>query len=99
VVKFVAIYKTPADKAAFDAHYKDIHAPLAQNMPDLRKFELSRFFGSPMGEARYYLMAELYFDDEASMMASLGSPEGKAAGKDVMGFAGDIVHMMFANVE
>jgi hypothetical protein len=33
------------------------------------------------------------------MMAALVSPEGKAAAKDVMGFAGDILHMMFADVD
>jgi hypothetical protein len=33
------------------------------------------------------------------MFAALNSEEGKAAAKDVMGFAGDIVHMMFATIE
>ena len=31
-------------------------------------------------------------------MTALGSPEGKAAAKDVMSFAGGILHMMFAEV-
>jgi uncharacterized protein (TIGR02118 family) len=43
-------------------------------------------------------MAEMYFDDKTAMLAALGSPEGKAAGKDVMSFAGDLIHMMFADV-
>jgi hypothetical protein len=32
------------------------------------------------------------------MMSALGSHEGKAAAKDVMSFAGDLIHMMFADV-
>jgi len=99
LVKFIALYKKPADVEAFEKHYTEIHAPLAKKMPGLKRFELSRMTGAPGGEAKFYMMAELYFDDKDAMFASLGSDEGKAAAKDVMGFAGDIVQMMFADVE
>ncbi|MGX7873853.1 EthD family reductase [Mesorhizobium sp. ORM6] len=33
MAKMLVIYKTPADPAAFDRHYKDIHAPLAKSFP------------------------------------------------------------------
>lgn len=99
MVKLVAIYKPPADKQVFDDHYNNVHAPLARKMPGLRKLEVSRFFGAPAGEPQYHLMAELYFDDKAAMFAALKSEEGSAAAKDVMSFAGDVVHMMFADVE
>ena len=98
MVKLVALYKKPADLAAFEKHYTEIHTPLAKKMPGLRKLELCRFTGSPGGEAKFYLMAEMYFDTKEAMMAALGSPEGKAAGKDVMSFASDLIHMMFAEV-
>lgn len=98
MVKLVVLYKKPADVAAFEKHYTEIHAPLAKKMPGLRKMEVCRFTGSPGGEAKFYLMAEMSFDDKAAMLAALGSPEGKAAGKDVMSFAGDLIHMMFADV-
>jgi len=99
VVKLVALYKKPADAAAFERHYTEIHTPLARKMPGLRKLEVCRFFGSPGGEPKFYMMAEMSFDTKEAMMAALGSPEGKAAGKDVMSFAGDLIHMMFANVD
>jgi len=99
VVKLVALYRKPADVARFEKHYQEIHTPLAKKMPGLRKLEVCRFTGSPGGEAKFHLMAEMYFDDAAAMKSALSSPEGKAAGKDVMGFAGDIIHMMFADVE
>lgn len=98
MVKLVVLYKKPADTAAFEKHYREIHTPLARKMPGVRKLEVSHMTGSPGGEPKFYMVAELYFDDKAAMMAALGSPEGKAAAKDVMGFAGDLIHMMFADV-
>jgi len=98
VVKLVALYKRPPDVAAFEKHYQEIHAPLAEKMPGLKKLEVSHFTGSPGGEPKFYMMAELYFDTKDAMLSALSSPEGKAAGKDVMSFAGDLIHMMFAEI-
>lgn len=66
--------------------------PLAMKMPGLKKCELGWVRGSPGGEARYHLVAELYFEDKAAAGGGAGSPE--AAAKDVMGFAGKIIHMI-----
>ena len=97
MVKLVAIYTKPDDVPAFESHYREIHTPLVRKMPGLRKLEVTHFFGAPQGEPRYYMMAEMYFDAKEGLFASLSSPEGKAAGKDLMTFAGRYVHMMFAN--
>lgn len=99
MVKLVALYKKPADTEAFEKHYNEIHAPLARKIPGLQKMEVSHMTGSPVGEPKFYMIAELYFVDKAAMFAAMGSEEGKAAAKDVMGFAGDIIHMMFADVD
>ena len=99
MVKCIALYKKPDDVGAFETHYNEIHAPLARKIPGLRKLEVSRMTGSPGGEPKFYMMAELYFDDENAMFAGLSSDEGKAAANDVMSFAGDVIHMMFAKVE
>ena len=98
MVKLVALYRKPADVAAFEKHYREIHTPLATKIPGLKKLEVSHFTGAPGGEAKFYMMAELYFDTKEAMLVALSSPEGKASGKDVMSFAGDILHMMFADV-
>lgn len=98
MVKLIALYRKPVDVAAFDKHYNEVHTPLAKKMPGLRKIEVARCFGAPGGEPKFYLVAEMYFDNKEALMAALGSPEGKAAGKDVMSFAADIIHMMFAEV-
>jgi uncharacterized protein (TIGR02118 family) len=68
-------------------------------MPGLRKAEVSRVSGSPMGQAQYHLMAELYFDNKEALDSAMVSPEGKAAAKNIMSFAKDVVYMMFADVE
>ncbi|MFQ5415387.1 MAG: EthD family reductase [Phycisphaerae bacterium] len=96
MVKLVALYKKPKDVDAFERHYKEVHAPLARKIPGLQRLGVSRFFGAPGGEPRYHMAAVLHFADKDAMFAGLNSPEGKAAAKDLMGFAGDIVHMMFA---
>ncbi len=98
MVKLIALYKKPEDVASFEDNYFNSHIPLASKMPGLKKVEISKVNGAPGGEAEYYLMAELYFEDMDSLKAAMSSPEGKAAAKNLMGFAKDIVSMMFADV-
>lgn len=99
MIKLVALYKKPADIAGFDQHYFDIHVPLANKMPGLRKVEISKVVGAPQGESNFHLIAELYFDNMDALKAAMSSPEGKAAAKDLMGFASEVVSMHFAQVE
>ena len=99
MVKLVALYKKPADVDAFEKHYRETHTPLALQLPGLVKLEVSQMSGSPGGDARYHMMAELYFETKEAMFTALQSEQGKATAKDVMGFAGDLIHMMFAEVE
>lgn len=96
--KLIALYKPPADAQAFDAKYFDEHIPLAQKLPGLQLIEISRVTGAPGGTAPYYLMAELYFDNINDCKAAMSSPEGIAARENIMSFAGDLVTMMFAEV-
>ncbi|KPV44558.1 EthD family reductase [Alicyclobacillus ferrooxydans] len=100
MVKLIALYRQPNDKEAFDEHYTSVHTPLVEQVPGLQKLEVTRIVGTPMGKpAGYYLMAEMYFADQASFEAAMASKENRAAGKDVMSFAGDIVEMMVGESE
>ncbi|MBP9091697.1 EthD family reductase [bacterium] len=99
MVKLIALYKTPADIADFDNQYFNTHIPLAMKMPGLLKAEISRVTGAPMGTTEYYLMAEMYFESKEALDAAMSSPEGRASAKNLMGFAKEIVSMMFAEVE
>jgi len=88
MAKLVAMYKTPADAAAFDAYYFDRHLPLAKKIPGLRRYEVNHGpVGTPRGPAPYHLIAELTFDSFAALQHALGSPEGAAAAADVANFA------------
>lgn len=83
MVKFIAFYKTPQDKEAFEKHYFGVHMPLCQALPGLQKAEVSRLSAAaPGGEAPYYLMTELYFNSMDEMNAAWATPEGKAVFKD-----------------
>ena len=88
MAKLVALYKKPADVAAFDQHYISTHIPLAKKIPGLTKYDISKGgVGTPSGASDIHLVATLYFDSMDSLKAGLGSAEGKAAAGDLANFA------------
>lgn len=95
MVKLIALYKHPENKEAFDEHYFNVHGPITEKIPGLKKMEVTRIVGSPMGgEGAYYILCEMYYESHEALKAGLRSAEGKASGKDLMGFAGDLVTLM-----
>jgi uncharacterized protein (TIGR02118 family) len=99
MVKLIALYKAADDQSAFDKHYNEIHTPLVKKMPGLRKLEVARITGAPIGEPKHYLLAEMYFDSQDALDAAMASAEGKAAARDLMSFAGNLVTMFYADVK
>lgn len=98
--KLIALYKKPADVAAFEKHYAEVHRPLVDRIPGLARLVLNRGIDAPWGgPPPYYLMAEMHFADEAAFTAAMASPENAAAGKDLRKFAGDGVTMMVVREE
>ena len=91
MTKLIALYRKPEDTAEFDKHYDNVHTPLVKKYPGLQKLEITRITGAPIGETKYYLMAEMYFDNKDAMDAALASPEGKAVTRDLMSFAADLI--------
>lgn len=91
MTKLIALYKRPANVEEFDKHYAEIHTPLVKQYPGLRKLEITKITGAPIGEAKFHLMCEMYFDSKDAMDAALASKEGKAVARDLMSFAADIV--------
>ena len=88
MAKLIAMYKTPADPAAFDRYYDATHVPIAKKVPGLRNYEVSR---GPIvtleGLAPYHRIATLTFDSIAAIQAALASPEGPATAADRGRFA------------
>ncbi len=98
MVKLIALYRTPADVEAFDKHYFEIHIPLLKKIAQLRKLEITRVTGVPLGDTQYHLMAEMYYDSVDAMNTANASPEGKASARDLMSFAATVVTLFFGEV-
>jgi uncharacterized protein (TIGR02118 family) len=96
MVKLIALYKKPANVDAFEQHYAQVHIPLVEKIPGIRKTEWTRFLASPQGEAPYYMMYEMYFDSMQSYQAAMKSEENRIAGQDLLSFAKDSVTLMVA---
>ena len=93
-MKLVALYKQPADPAAFEEAYFHTHLPLIEKVPGLQKTTITRFTRTVMGEG-FYMMAEMHFVDEAALKAAMKSPEMAAAGENLNSFAEGLVTLMF----
>ena len=100
MMRLLALYGHPDDPAAFDRHYREVHAPLVKTMPHLRRFEVSRSLGAPGGEqSPYYLLAEMVYDSEERLQESLASQAGADAVDDLANFATGGVTVLVADTE
>jgi uncharacterized protein (TIGR02118 family) len=99
MIKLVALFKRPEDVEEFDRHYREVHAPLMAKVPGLGRMEVTRNLKALRGEPEYYLIAEMYFRDKETFDAAMASEENRAAGKDLMSFARDVVTMVYGEVE
>ena len=77
------VYRTPADPAAFDKHYFDVHTPLEMKLPGLSSYEVSRGpILSLAGDPIPYLIGIVHFDDLAAIRTAFASPVGQACAVD-----------------
>jgi uncharacterized protein (TIGR02118 family) len=98
MVKLVALYRTPDDVAAFDKHYDEVHTPLVRKYPGLKRLEVTRVTGAPIGDSKYHILAEMSWDTKEAMESALVSPEGRAVARDLMSFAAQYVTVFFGDV-
>jgi uncharacterized protein (TIGR02118 family) len=94
-MRLIALYRQPEDPEAFDKAYFGTHLPLMAKVPGLQRTLVSRFTRSIMGES-FYRMAEMFFQDEATLKQAMKSPEMAAAGANLATFADDLVTLLFA---
>src|SRR4051794_33719141 len=89
MIKITVLYGHPDDPAAFERHFHDVHIPLVNAMPHVRRVEKALVVATSDGSAPpYYRVVELYFDSEEELQASRATPEGRAPGEDVPNSAG-----------
>jgi len=99
MMKLIALYKKPEEVTDFDRHFDSVHIPLIRKVPGLRKLEVTRITGAPIGESKYHAMLELYFDDRDAMDRSISTPEGKAVLRDVMSFASSLLTAFHGEID
>jgi uncharacterized protein (TIGR02118 family) len=86
--RFLVLYGIPADPAAFDRYYHEVHIPLAHHLPRLRSYTIARDASRVAGGDPYYLIGELEWDTMEDLRAAFASPEGRAAADDAAVLAG-----------
>jgi uncharacterized protein (TIGR02118 family) len=96
-VRLIALYATPEDPAAFDAHYRDVHAPIVDRYPGLVSVRLTHPEGVGGRPAAHHLMAEMSFASRADLDAALASDAGRESGRDLRNFASVGVTLFIAD--
>ena len=82
MLKFmVVIYRRPElTQEDFRRHLRDVHGPLAKELPGLRKHVQNYVCADPKRKAPGWdAVIELYFDDWPAMEAAWASPQGAAS--------------------
>ena len=97
MVRLIALYSNPEDPAAFDAHYRDVHAPIVNRYPKLLGMRLTRADGVGGRPAAFYLVAEMDFASRADLDAALASEAGIESGRDLRNFAQSGVTLLIAD--
>jgi uncharacterized protein (TIGR02118 family) len=82
MVKFIITFSTPNNVDVFEKAYNDLLA-LVERMPNIARRQVVNVLGSPIGEAAFYRILEIYFDSVEQMEASLRSPAGQETGAEL----------------
>ena len=94
-MRVTVLYDQPADPAAFDKYYSEVHIPLAKQLPGLLRYTVSR----GLRDKQYYLVAELDFESMEDIGAAFGSEIGKQTAADVENFAAGASRTLIFEVE
>ena len=87
MAQILVLYNAPADAAAFERYYRQIHIPLARKIPGLRAYSISNGSVQALAGSAPHLVAVLTFDSMGDLRAALASPEGQAVAADLPNFA------------
>ena len=103
MIKYIVLYKRPADPEGFDRRYFESHLPIVNSVPGLVRAEVARvqqvFLAGFLGETEPHLVAEMYFESEASFKAAIQSPEWATSGANLAEIGGmELVAMFSAEV-
>ena len=85
----IALYARPEDPAAFDHHYRTIHAPLAATLPGLISFTTMHPEQADAAELEdVYMIAKVSFADKEAALRAMRSTVAAELEADMANFAG-----------
>jgi uncharacterized protein (TIGR02118 family) len=98
--RLTVLYGHPADPAAFQKYYHEVHIPLARQMQGLKGWTIGMGESVMPGEQPpFYMIVGLYADSREVLDAMLASPAGQAAIADVPNFATGGVTFLYDHEE
>jgi len=97
VVKLTLLFRQPSDISAFEEYYNK-NLALLEKMSGIKRRQACFVLGSPAGKSPYYRILEFYFADRGELDTALLSPEGQAAGRNLMASIGRDVELIFSEV-
>ncbi len=100
MIKLVVVWNPPENMSpeAFDRRYFAEHVPLARSIPGVRKYLVTKFLEAPDGSpARYYRMAELYYDTLDAVRLGRASAQSQAARQQIVDWKWRDVHFMIGD--
>lgn len=100
MIKYIALYKQPADPEAFEKAYFEQHKLLIDKVPGLIRQEIGKvtrtFVPGFLEGHDPFLMAELYFESKDAMRAAFATPEWQVSGANLSEIGGMELVAMFA---
>ncbi len=94
MVRLVILFRQATKGGTFDLRYAR-NLALLRKMPGVQTVHEAQVIGGPAGQAPYHRLVEVHFASFEALDAALRSPEGVAAGKDLMDFAGASAEVLF----
>src|SRR5260370_38671619 len=71
MMRIVSLHGHPEDPAEFDRYYRDVHTPLVQRIPGVRRIRFGRVLGTgDDSPPPHYLVSDVYFEDAAALEAA-----------------------------
>ena len=71
------------DAKTFSKYWRETHAPIARELPGLRRYVQHHTVSGPEdSEPLYDGIAEMWYDDAAALEQAMAAPEGQAAQED-----------------
>lgn len=94
--RVTVVYNQPENPEKFLEHYRNVHIPIAQAMPDVKEVRWGTCVDPEGGTPDKFVITTLDWATKEAALASLASPQGQKGNEDLANFAqaGVSVHMV-----